>query len=482
MNRFARERRTVGAYDVRGLVGEELTDDFIFAFGWAVARAAGEEWGSSQILIAHDMRETSPRFAYLLAAGSQQAGLQPRNIGMASTDQLYFASGEFGLPGFMVTASHNPAEYNGIKVCGPGASGVSRADLLGAALELLDSAPQRPNSTASTTAVDSAFGVDEELAHRVVQGFAQRIRTLTGLGRVGDITVVVDAGSGMAGLTVPQVLGSAAGLDALNITVRGMYMEPDGTFPHHPANPLDPANLVDLQKAVVAASRESSQPVIGLAFDGDADRCFFVDENGDTVSASAIGAMTAVNEIRRVRSDEQPVVLHNLLTSRSSVRWVEQAGGKPVRTPVGHSGIKQAMRANNAVFAFEHSAHYYFRDFFGADSGLLAAGHVLAAVHDSGKPLSELAADYAPGPMSGEINSRVEDQQAVLDAVAEAGQRGEFGPVTIDRLDGITLDGEDFWINVRTSNTEPLVRLNVEASSQQHTDELVAAALAIIRR
>ena len=201
MNRFARERRTVGAYDVRGLVGEELTDDFIFAFGWAVARAAGEEWGSSQILIAHDMRETSPRFAYLLAAGSRQAGLQPRNIGMASTDQLYFASGEFGLPGFMVTASHNPAEYNGIKVCGPGASGVSRADLLGAALELLDSAPQRPNSTASTTAVDSAFGVDEELAHRVVQGFAQRIRTLTGLGRVGDITVVVDAGSGMAGLT-----------------------------------------------------------------------------------------------------------------------------------------------------------------------------------------------------------------------------------------------------------------------------------------
>ena len=206
-----------------------------------------------------------------------------------------------------------------------------------------------------------------------------------------------------------------------------------------------------------------------------------MDENGDTVSASAIGAMTAVNEIRRVRAEEQPVVLHNLLTSRSSVQWVEKAGGTPVRTAVGHSGIKQAMRTNNAVFAFEHSAHYYFRDFFGADSGLLAAGHVLAAVHASGKQLSELAADYAPGPMSGEINSRVEDQQAVLEAVAEAGQRGDFGPVTIDRLDGITLDGDGFWINVRTSNTEPLVRLNVEARSQERVDELVEAALAIIR-
>lgn len=484
MTRFARERRAVGAYDVRGLVGEELTDDFIFAFGWAVARAAQAEWGSEEILIAHDMRETSPRYARLLAAGSRQAGLQPKNIGMASTDQLYFASGEYGLPGFMVTASHNPPEYNGIKVCGPGASGVSRKDLLGTALELLDSAPEcsyGPGSADSVAAADTQLGVDEALAQRTARGFAERIRSLTGLNRVQGLTIVVDAGSGMAGLTVPQVFGSAAELEALNITVRGMYMEPDGTFPYHPANPLDPANLVDLQKAVIAARAETAEPVIGLAFDGDADRCFFVDENGDTVSASAIGAMTAVNEIRRVRAEEQPVVLHNLLTSRSSVQWVEKAGGTPVRTAVGHSGIKQAIRANNAVFAFEHSAHYYFRDFFGADSGLLAAGHVLAAVHASGKQLSELAADYAPGPMSGEINSRVEDQQAVLEAVAEAGQRGDFGPVTIDRLDGITLDGDGFWINVRTSNTEPLVRLNVEAGSQERVDELVEAALAIIR-
>lgn len=473
MTRFERERSAVGAYDVRGIVGEELTDDFVFAFGWAAARAAGAQWGSTAILIAYDMRDASPRFAQLLAAGSAEAGLEPKIIGMASTDQLYFASGEFGLPGFMVTASHNPSHYNGIKVCGPGAAGVSRSDVLGRALEYLDDAPERPES--------AEFSIDDELAHRTARGFAERIRSLSGLDEVSGLTVVVDAGSGMAGLTVPQVFGDAAGLSPVDITVRGMYMEPDGAFPHHPPNPLDPANLVDLQQAVVEVRRETSEPVIGLAFDGDADRCFFVDEDGRTVSASAIGAMTAVNEIRRVGGDKEPVVLHNLLTSRSSVQWVERAGGVPVRTPVGHSGIKQTMRARDAVFAFEHSAHYYFRDFFGADSGLLAAGHVLAAVHRAGRPLGELAADYAPGPMSGEINSEVDDPDGVLEAVAAAAQRGDFGRVEVDRLDGVSAEGADFWINVRKSNTEPLVRLNVEAASDQQVAELVDAALAVIR-
>ncbi|WAL40330.1 phosphomannomutase/phosphoglucomutase [Brevibacterium sp. BRM-1] len=460
------------AYDLRGRVGPELDDDLLYALGWATARAMATAHGVPGAVIACDMRPDSQRFAEWLARGVRDAGLEPTHLGLASTDQLYFASGHWGLPGLMVTASHNPAGWNGVKLCGPRAAGLSRAQGLGEIAELVLAAPELP-------AGEPGAGVDEAAAAELARAYSAALRELTGVGGGRRLRIVADCGNGMGGQLLPQVFGTVAGLPALDLDVEGLYTELDGTFPNHPANPLDPANLVDAQAAVVAADAD-----VGLAFDGDADRCFFIDETGAAASASAVGALVAAREIERAHDagEVRPVVLHNLLTSVAVPAAIRAAGGEPVRTPVGHSGIKQLMATRGAVFACEHSAHFYFRDFFGADSGMLAACHILAALERSDRTLSQLLAAYAPQAMSGEVNSEVRDPAEVLEDFAAAAAAGDFGPGEVDRLDGVTLSGADFWMNVRMSNTEPLVRLNVESPEPARTAQLRDAALRLIRR
>ncbi|GAA2008037.1 phosphomannomutase/phosphoglucomutase [Brevibacterium samyangense] len=484
--RSARLGRALGSYDLRGRIGTDLDADLLFALGWGAARAflsAGPA-ARDALVIGHDMRPDSPLFARLLAAGARSAGATPVLLGHVSTDQLYFASGDRDLPGLMVTASHNPADWNGVKICGPGAAGLSRADGLGDPATATAEAPRPPADHLASRA--AAERVDEPAARAVATGFARRIRALTALDALPPDTpihVVADAGNGMAGKILPEVFGTAAGLDAVPIDLTGLYLELDGSFPHHEANPLVPANLEDARRAVTEHGAD-----LGLVFDGDADRCFVIDETGAATSASAIGALVARREIARAREngEEVPVVLHNLITSRAVPEVVAAAGGRPVRTPVGHSRIKQLMRSEHAVFACEHSAHFYFRDFFGADSGILAASHVISALaqarrSDPRATVSSLLADLSPYAASGELNSSVPDTSAVLARFEAAARAGEFGDGVVDTLDGVMLTGPDSWVNVRASNTEPLVRVNVESPDRERTDALASRVLQLVR-
>lgn len=471
LGRRARFERVLGAYDLRGTVGEDLDDDLLFALGYGAARVFGAQ-GAAEVVVGCDMRPDSPRFAGWAAAGVVAGGLRVRFVGLCSTDQLYFASGIWDAPGLMVTASHNPAGYNGIKVCGPGATGVSRAHGLDAirASALDAPAPQGPIPP-----------VDEESAQSLARAFAVRLRELTGLDRlepVRALTIVADAGNGMAGKLLGEVFGTDVGLPPVPVEVIGLYTELDGTFPHHPANPLEPANLVDAQAAVRAHGAD-----LGLAFDGDADRCFFIDGEGSVLSPSAVGALVAEREIARARAEgeETPVVLRNLLTSRIVEETIEESGGRAVRTPVGHSGIKRLMREHDAVFAAEHSAHFYFRDFYSADSGILAACHIIAILAATDQSAAQLITHRERYAASGEINSTVADPDAVLEDIAARAEAGEFGTGTVDRFDGVSLEGSDFWLNVRKSNTEPLVRFNCETPDPRRTAELTETVLARVR-
>lgn len=469
--RAERFARALGAYDLRGRVGADLDDDLLFALGFGAARVFGAA-GAREIVVGCDMRPDSPRFAGSAAAGVVAGGLRVRFVGLCSTDQLYFASGWWDLPGLMVTASHNPAGYNGVKVCGPGAAGVSREHGLG---DIRDSALSAPAPHGDHPAPD------EDAARELAHAFAARVRALSGLDRldpVRPLTIVADAGNGMAGKLLGEVFGTDAGLDPVPVEVIGLHTELDGTFPNHPANPLDPANLVDVQEAVRAHDAD-----LGLAFDGDADRCFFIDGAGDVLSPSAVGALVAEQEIARARAagEDTPVVLHNLLTSRIVPETIVRAGGRAERTAVGHSGIKRRMRELDGVFAAEHSAHFYFRDFYSADSGILAACHIiaaLAATTDSARSLIAARERYTP---SGEINSTVADPDAVLADFAMRAEAGEFGAGAVDRFDGVSLEGDDFWCNVRKSNTEPLVRFNCETPTPERTEALTRAVLALVR-
>jgi phosphomannomutase len=395
-------------------------------------------------------------------------------IGLCSTDGLYFASGSLNRPGAMFTASHNPARYNGIKLCRAGARPVGSdtgLDEVKAKAEqfLSDGVPH----AASTGPLDEEY---------LLPAYAAHLRSLVDLSAIRPLKVVVDAGTGMAGLTAPAVLDTAAGLPPLPLDVVPLYFELDGTFPNHEANPLDPKNLVDLQRAVPEHGAD-----IGLAFDGDADRCFFIDEKGDPVSPSAVTGLVAVREIaRELASGRAPTVLHNLISSAAVPQIIGEAGGTPVRTRVGHSYIKAEMAATGAIFGGEHSAHYYFRDFWGADTGMMAALHVLAALGGQDRPLSELAASYERYVASGEINSRVDDIGAVVARVhaAYADQPGNV----VDELDGLTVThlgtGENdpmWWFNLRASNTEPLVRLNAEAADDGTMSRVRDAVLALVR-
>lgn len=462
----------IKAYDVRGLVGSQLTDGVVAAL--AAAFVDEVELAGKDVIVGHDMRDSSPGFAAAFAAGAQARGANVVSIGLCSTDESYFASGHLNAAAAMFTASHNPATYNGIKFSRAGARGISfDTGLHGirdrATAFLADGIP--------AAAVPGSYRETDVLAD-----YAGYLRGLVDLSGTRPIKIVVDAGNGMGGLTVPAVLGQAAGLSKLPIEIVPLYFELDGSFPNHEANPLEPANLVELQKAVVEHGAD-----LGLAFDGDADRCFAVDEKGDAVNPSAVAAIVALREITRVRGlqpEGEIVVLHNLITSRIVAETVEDAGAVAVRTKVGHSLIKDEMAATGAIFGGEHSAHYYFRDFWGADNGMLAAMHLLAEFGSQAEPLSALSARYTPYASSGEINSVVKDVPAAYNRIVEA----YSGIADFDELDGLTVTGivsSDepwWWFNVRPSNTEPLLRLNVEAATPAEMSRVRDAVLDFIRQ
>jgi phosphomannomutase len=442
----------IKAYDVRGVVGEQVDEDFVRDVGASFARLVRDD--ASRVVIGHDMRASSPSLSAAFAEGVVAQGLDVVQIGLASTDQLYFASGYLDCPGAMFTASHNPAKYNGIKLCWAGAKPVGQdTGLATISGEVIDGVPGFDGPAGSISNLD------------LLGEYSDFLRKLVDLSALRPLTVAVDAGNGMGGHTVPSVLGP------LPLTVEPLFFELDGTFPNHEANPLDPKNLVDLQAFVKQTGAD-----IGLAFDGDADRCFVVDERGEPVSPSAVTALVAQRELAK---EPGGTIIHNLITSRAVPELVTRLGGTPVRTRVGHSFIKQQMAETGAIFGGEHSAHYYFRDFWCADSGMLAALHVLAALGEQDRPLSELMAEYETYSASGEINSTVADAadrtQAVIDAFADR-------TTEVDRLDGVTVTlAEGAWFNLRASNTEPLLRLNVEASGTGEVDALVTEILTIVR-
>ncbi|WP_291313354.1 phosphomannomutase/phosphoglucomutase [Corynebacterium sp. UBA2622] len=444
--------KVIKAYDVRGVVGEQIDEDFVADVGAAFATILRDE-GETRIAVGHDMRPSSPDLAAAFARGASEHGLDVIELGLTSTDELYFAAGTMNCAGAMFTASHNPARYNGIKLCRAGATPVSTSTGLGEiARMLVDGIPAPEGEPGSVEKRD------------VLEDYAAFLRDLVEVPVRRDLVIAVDAANGMAGLTVPAVLG--------DMDVRPLYFELDGTFPNHEANPLDPKNLEDLQKFVVEQGAD-----IGLAFDGDADRCFVVDEKGRPVSPSAITALVAT---RTLEKNPGATIIHNLITSRAVPEIIGELGGTAVRTRVGHSYIKAEMASSGALFGGEHSAHYYFADFFNADSGLVAALHVLAALAEQDRPLSALMAEFDRYVASGEINSEVEDQEAATQRVLDAFKdRIE----SVDRLDGVTvtLEGTKAWFNVRASNTEPLLRLNVEAPTRGEVDALTAEVLAAIR-
>jgi phosphomannomutase len=464
----------VKAYDVRGLVGEQLDESVTRALGAAFAEEVAPD-GARRVVVGHDMRPSSPSLAAAFAEGAASRGLDVVLAGLLSTDALYYASGALDAPGAMFTASHNPAAYNGIKMCRSGARPIGQdtglARIRDRAQALLDDLPGTPGAAAGSRRGD----VTEQ---EVLGSYASYLRGLVDLSGVRRLRVVVDAGNGMAGLTTPAVLGTEAGLAPLPLDVVPLYFELDGTFPNHEANPLEPENLRDLQAAVV---REGAD--LGLAFDGDADRCFVVDERGEPVSPSAVTALVARREIGKERAaGRAPTVIHNLITSRAVPEAIAEAGGRAVRTRVGHSFIKAEMAREQAVFGGEHSAHYYFRDFWFADTGMLAAMHVLAALGEQERPLSALLAGEERYVASGEINSRVADVAAAT-ARVEAQFAGRPG-VEVDRLDGLTVTHAGapmWWFNLRPSNTEPLLRLNAEAVDAATMQRLRDDVLALVR-
>ncbi|WP_327109063.1 phosphomannomutase/phosphoglucomutase [Nonomuraea glycinis] len=436
------------AYDVRGVVPDELDEPIAEAVGAAFV----EETGAESVVVAHDMRESSGPLADAFVRGARSRGADVVHAGLGSTDLLYYASGSLGLPGVMFTASHNPARYNGMKMCRAGAVPIGGdtglTEIRDRAAELIGT-PMAPTGSL----------MEKDL----LQGYAEHLRTLVDLSANRPLKVVVDAGNGMGGHTVPAVFGG------LPIELTPLFFELDGSFPNHEANPLEPANLIDLQKAVIEAGAD-----VGLAFDGDADRCWVVDERGESVSPSAITALVAARELAK---HPGATIIHNLITSRGVPELVREHGGDPVRTRVGHSFIKAEMARTGAVFGGEHSAHYYFRDFWFADSGMLAAMHVLAALGEQERPLSQVVAAYSRYHATGEINSTVADQDEALRRVRAAfAGRGE-----VNDLDGLTVSAPDWWFNLRASNTEPLLRLNAEAADETTMTAVRDEVLGLLR-
>jgi phosphomannomutase len=438
------------AYDIRGVVPDELDASVAEAVGAAFVRLTG----AKSIVTLHDMRASSAPLAEALGRGAAAQGADVIHGGLGSTDMAYFASGFLDIPGAMITASHNPAKYNGIKLCKAGAKPVGIETGLAEIGQLVaDGVPAYDGTPGTVSSKD------------LLPGYAEYLKKLVDISGIRPLKVVVDAGNGMAGYTVPTVF------EGLPITLVPLYFELDGSFPNHEANPIDPKNLRDLQKAV-----REHQADIGLAFDGDADRCFVVDERGEVVSPSVLTALIAARELAR---EPGATVIHNLITSRAVPEIIGEHGGTPVRTRVGHSFIKAKMAETEAIFGGEHSGHFYFRDFWFADSGMLAALHTLAALGHDDRPLSAILADSSRYSASGEINSEVIDQAGITQRVKEvyASQPG----VTTDELDGLTILGDTWWFNLRPSNTEPLLRLNVEAADEVEMAAIRDEVLGLVR-
>jgi len=443
--------RIVKAYDVRGVVPEEFDVATARALGSAFARYVG----SDAIVVGRDMRPSGPEFVDAFAEGAQDAGVNVIDLGLVSTDLLYFASGRLDLPGAVFTASHNPAQYNGIKFCQAGARPVGidsgLADIRDAAQAMLDG--DVPEAAAER-------GQREQ--RDMLDAFVDHVMSFVDVSALKPMRVVADTANGMGGLVVPALFER---LPMIELEV--MYGELDGTFPNHPADPLQPANQRDLQARVVSGGFD-----IGLAFDGDADRVFIVDEKGVGLSGSVT---TAILAVAMLRDHPGSTILHNLICSKAVPETISAHGGNPVRTRVGHSYIKTEMASRNAVFGGEHSAHYYFADNFRADSGLIASLIMISELARSGLILSEMRTPYEPYVASGEINTVVDDPSAVIDWVRDA-----YSHCDLDELDGLTVDAGEWWFNLRPSNTEPLLRLNLEAADVASCDTHVAEVLDII--
>lgn len=400
------------------------------------------------------MRPSSPVFADAFSAGVTSQGLNVIRIGLASTDLLYFAAGKLDFPGAMFTASHNPAEYNGIKLCLSGARPIGKeSGLLTIERYVIEGSPIDFRS------------VGKERNEDMLNSYVDHLLSLVDLSEIRLLKIVIDAGNGMAGHTAPAVFAR------LNCEIIPLFFELDGTFPNHEANPIDAKNLKDLQKAVKKHGAD-----IGLAFDGDADRCFLVDENGDLVNPSTLTALIADRELKK---NPGANIIYNLISSRAVVEIVEEGGGKAIRSRVGHSYVKKLMAETGAVFGGEHSGHFYFKDFWRADSGMLAALHAIAALGEVKTPLSKLLKPYSRYLSSGEINSQVADAQISMTEIES--KFGESAGNEVDHLDGLTVSGDTWWFNVRASNTEPLLRLNVEAKTQARMEKIRDEVLATIR-
>ena len=439
------------AYDIRGLVDGELSPDFAFAVGLAFARFLEIEREPSTVIIGEDMRPSSPELADAFSAGVTSNGTNVIRIGLASTDLLYFAAGSKNLPGAMFTASHNPAAYNGIKLCISGARPIGKET----GLQTIENFVRNGMPLAMRP-------VGIETNEDLLQAYADHLHKLVSVKGNRPLKIVIDAGNGMAGFTAPAIF------DRLGAEIIPLYFELDGNFPNHEANPIDPANLRDLQKSVLKNNAD-----IGLAFDGDADRCFLVDEKGETVDPSLLTALIASRELAKYPG---ATIIHSLISSRTVVEVINELGGVPVRSRVGHSYIKALMAETGAIFGGEHSGHFYFKDFWRADSGALAALHALAALGESEQTISQLLAPFKRYVASGEVNSRVTDSALVIKAIKE--KYSALSEFEIDELDGLTVSTSTWWFNVRASNTEPLLRLNVEADTAAnmaaHRDELLA--------
>jgi phosphomannomutase len=442
------------AYDIRGLVDKELTADFCFKTGVAFAIFLQQQREPATVVIGEDMRPSSPVYADAFSAGVTSQGMDVIRIGLASTDLLYFAAGKLNYPGAMFTASHNPAEYNGIKLCFSGARPIGKeSGLLAIEKLVMEGAPIAPRSV----------GVEKKLD--LLEEYVEHLLTLVTLEGNRPLKIVIDAGNGMAGHTAPAVFAK------LNAEVIEMYFELDGTFPNHEANPIDDKNLKDLKAAV-----KKHKADIGLAFDGDADRCFLVDEKGEGVNPSTLTALIAARELKK---NPGSTIIYNLISSKAVPEIVEENGGKPVRSRVGHSYIKKLMAETGAVFGGEHSGHFYFKDFWKADSGMLAALHAIAALGEAKAPLSEILKPYSRYFSSGEINSKVKDAGESMKIIQ--GKYGEAVGNKEDDLDGLTITSDQWWFNVRASNTEPVLRLNVEADTPALMKKIRDEVLATIR-
>jgi phosphomannomutase len=441
------------AYDIRGLVDVEIDGDFAFATGVAFARFLQIEREPGTIVIGEDMRPSSPLLADAFSAGATSLGMDVIRIGLASTDMLYFASGKLGLPGAMFTASHNPAEYNGIKLC------LSNARPIGKESGLVTI--EKFVREGSPIALRN---VGVEIQRDMLEEYVDHLLTLVDIKNIRPLKIIVDAGNGMAGHTAPAIFAR------LNCEVIPMYFELDGTFPNHEANPLDESTLSDLKQAMIDQKAD-----LGLAFDGDADRCFLVDERGTAVNPSALTSLIAHRElIKRPGSS----IIYNLISSRAVQEVINENGGVGLRSRVGHSYIKKMMADSGAIFGGEHSGHFYFKEFWRADSGALAALHAIAALGESDSTMSALLAPYNRYVISGEINSKVADTKEATEKVENTYLSDQ---VTIDHLDGLTVNGDTWWFNLRPSNTEPLLRLNVEASTQAQMETVRDAVLSLIR-